>query len=87
MVTADVTVDEGRPNQPYQVELVQMPNSIPYSPVSCGGPTTVISTDGNGHGTGYISAPAAPGTTGASVHFLGSDPALEVIATPTVTFR
>lgn len=85
-ITADITMDHGRPNQPYQVELVQMPNNIPYAPVSCGGPTTVFTTDVSGHGTGYISVAAAPGATRAAVHVLGLDPMLGVIATPAVTF-
>lgn len=38
-VSADVTMDHGRPNQSYEVELVHTPNSIPYSPVSRGQPT------------------------------------------------
>lgn len=80
-VSADVTMDHGRPNQSYQVELVQTPDSIPYSPVSCGQPATVFATDGNGHSTARIAAPAVRGATGAFVHVLGSDPTLDVVGT------
>lgn len=86
-LSADQTMDQGRPNQPYQVELVQTPNSIPYSPVSCGQPTTVFTTDSNGHGTAHIVAAAVLGGTGAFIHVLGTDPMLEVIGTVVVRFR
>jgi hypothetical protein len=69
------------PSSTYQVELVE----TPAGPCTAG----TLTTDAQGNGAVYLSAPEAAGTSDAFVFMVGTGPfdGVDLAATPDVIFR